>query len=241
VPSSVIFFKRNGSKGKSKLSPEVTEETPSIDPSLLIRVRLKCFRLERSFTDRPEALPDEAILPSFSAELAGQPKFAQVRAAVGKDALFFQADVQGKQKLPWCRESRLEDSDGLHIWIDTRNSREIHRATKYCHRFGFSPMGRGPKADLPFVGWAPISRARENPPPPPDDQMAIRARVSEGRYRLVAALHFNALTGLDLGDFPTVGFTFAVSDRELGWQSLALQPDLPVAENPSLWAQLQLA
>ena len=101
-------------------------------------------------------------------------------------------------------------------------------------------MGRGPKADLPFVGWAPINRARDNPPQPPDDQMAVRARVNNGRYRIVAALHFDALSGLDLEDFPTVGFYFAVADRELGWQSLAMQPDLPVTENPSLWAQLDL-
>ena len=220
---------------------ETTEESPQIDPSLLIRVRLKAHRIDRKFSDRPEALPDEAILPCLSAELSGQEKFAQVRLAVGSNALFFQADVQGKLQLPWCRESRLEDSDGLHVWIDTRNSREIQRATKYCHRYGFSPMGRGPKADLPFVGWGPINRARENPPPPPEDQFAIRARLSEGRYRLVASLHFDALYGLDLQDFPTVGFYFAVIDRELGWQSLALQPDLPVMENPSLWAQLQLA
>jgi hypothetical protein len=217
------------------------EEAPLLDASLLVRIRLKAHRFDRTFSDRPEALPDEAILPCLSCELAGAPKFAQVRLAVGKNAIFFQADVQGKRQLPWCRESRLEDSDGLHVWIDTRNSREVHRATKFCHRFGFSPMGRGPKADLPFVGWAPINRARENPPPPPDDQLAIRARISEGRYRLVAALHFNALVGLELNDFPTVGFYFAVADRELGWQSLALQPDLPVMDNPSLWAQLQLA
>lgn len=218
-----------------------TKETPLIDPSLLVRVKLKAFQVDRPFTDRPEALPDEAIVPCLSTELTGDEKFAQVRLAVGPNALFFQADVQGKKQLPWCRESRLEDSDGLHVWIDTRNSPEIHRATRFCHRYGFSPMGRGPKADLPFVGWAPINRARENPPPPPDDHMAIRSRLSEGRYRLVAALHFNALTGLDLQDFPTVGFYFAVLDRELGWQSLALQSDLPVMDNPSLWAQLQLA
>lgn len=213
---------------------------PLIDPSMLVRLKLKAHRLDRSFTDRPEALPDESIMPCLSSELAGTAKFAQVRIAVGTNAFFFQADVQGKQQLPWCRESRLEDSDGLHVWIDTRNSKEIHRATKYCHRFGFSPLGRGPKADLPFVGWATINRARDNPPQPPDDQMAIRARLNNGRYRIVAALHFDALHGLDLEDFPTVGFYFAVADRELGWQSMAMQPDLPVAENPSLWAQLDL-
>ncbi|QDV26319.1 DOMON domain-containing protein [Aureliella helgolandensis] len=218
----------------------MTEEPLQIDPSLLVRIRLTAHRFDRGFSDRPEALPDEAIVPCLNTELSGEPKFAQVRVAVGKDALFFQLDVQGKTQFPWCRESRMEDSDGLHVWIDARNSREIHRATKFCNRFGFSPMGRGPKADLPFVGWAPINRARENPSPPPDDLMAVRARVADGRYRLVGALHFNAIAGLDVNDFPTIGFYFAVTDRELGWQSLALQPDLPVMDNPSLWAQLKL-
>ena len=217
-----------------------TEERPEIDPCLLIRLRFKAHQVDRPFSDRPEALPDEAILPCLTSELSGSEKFAQVRFAVGPNALFFQADVQGKRQLPWCRESRLEDSDGLHVWIDTRNSLESQRATKFCHRYGFLPLGRGPKADLPCVGWAPINRARDNPPPPPNDQFSIRARLSEGRYRLVAAVHFSAMHGLDLNDFPTIGLYFAVIDRELGWQAVALQPDLPVMENPSLWPRINL-
>jgi hypothetical protein len=212
-----------------------------LDPALLIRTRFRAHRIDRAFGLKPEALPDEAILPSLSAELSGEPKFAQVRLAVGKDAFFFQLDVQGKKQLPWCRESRLEDSDGLHVWIDTRNSRDIHRATKFCYRLGFFAMGRGPKADLPFAGWAPINRARDNSQPPPDDRMAVRAVVQNDRYRVVASVQFDALPGLDLQDFPVVGFYYGVQDRELGWQSLALLPTLPVAEDPSLWGQLQIA
>lgn len=217
-----------------------TEEPLTIDPSMLVRLRLKALRLDRSYTDRPEALPDEAILPSLSCELAGAPKFAQVRVAVGTNALFFQADVQGKRQLPWCRDSRLEDSDGLHVWIDTRYSRDVHRATKYCSRFGFLPMGRGPKADLPFVGWAPINRAREHSPQPPDDLLSIRARVADGRYRLIAAIHFNAIHGLDVQDFPVIGFYFTILDREFGYQSLSIQPDPATIDNPSLWQELIL-
>ena len=56
---------------------------PLLDPTLLVRVKLKAHQLDRKFALRPETLPDEAILPSLSAELAGQPKFAQVRMAVG--------------------------------------------------------------------------------------------------------------------------------------------------------------
>lgn len=214
------------------------EETPTIDPTMLVRLRIRAFRLDRTFSDRPEALPDEAIVPCLSCELAGHPKFAQVRVAVGTNVLFLQADIQGKKQLPWCRDSRLEDSDGLHCWIDTRHSREVHRATKFCHRFGFLPMGRGPKADLPYAGWAPINRARETSPQPPDDLLAIRARVTEGRYRIIAAVHFDALHGIDIDDFPVIGFYFSILDRELGWQSLSMPPDMSSMEDPSLWPEL---
>lgn len=216
------------------------QDTPVLDPSILVKLRFQAHRLERSFSSRPESLPDEAILPCLSTELAGMPKFAQVRLAVGTDAIFLQCDVQGKKHLPWCRDSRLEDSDGLHFWIDTRHTRDVQRATKYCSRFGFLPMGSGPKADLPYVGWAPIHRAKDNPPPPPWNLMTIRSRISDGRYRIVSAIQFDALHGLDRNDFPVVGFYFVVLDRELGWQSLSVAPDGSAMENPNLWAQLIL-
>jgi hypothetical protein len=233
-----LSFLSDQTPTREKVILSDAEETPTLDPTMLVRLRIKACRLDRAFNERPEALPDESIVPCLSSELAGNPKFAQVRVAVGSNALFFQADIQGKRQLPWCRDSRLEDSDGLHIWIDTRHSREVQRATKYCHRYGFLPMGRGPKADLPYAGWAPINRARETSPQPPDDLLAIRARVADGRYRLIAAVHFDALHGIDVSDFPVIGCYFCILDRELGWQSLSMQPDMSSTENPSLWSEL---
>lgn len=216
---------------------ETTE--PLLDPALLVRVKMAVVNVDRAFSERPEPLPDSAILPSLSAELSGHPKFAQVRVAFGTNAIFLQVDVLGKKQLPWCREGRLEDSDGLHVWIDTRNSRDIHRATKFCYRFAFCPMGRGPKADLPFAGWAPINRARDNSKPPPDDMLAVRSAMQVDRYRVVGAIHFDALVGLDLQDFPVLGFYYAVLDREFGFQTMNLPVTLPVMDDPSLWGQLQ--
>ncbi|MBX3423842.1 MAG: hypothetical protein KF752_19980 [Pirellulaceae bacterium] len=215
-----------------------TAELPELDPCMLLHVRLRVHRLQRNYSTHPETLPDEAIVPCLSQELGGGNRFAQVRVAVGTNAMFFQVDVQGKTTLPWCRDSRLEDSDGLHLWIDTRPSREIHRATRFCHRFGLLPLGRGPKADLPYFGWTSINRARANSPMPPDELMSIRSRVADGKYRIVAALHFDALHGLNLEDFPTIGFYFAVQDRELGMHCLTHRLEAAVTENPSLWTEL---
>ncbi|MFO0941433.1 MAG: hypothetical protein U0930_11765 [Pirellulales bacterium] len=105
--------------------------------------------------------------------------------------MFFQADVQGKRQLPWCRDSRLEDSDGLHIWIDTRHRAMCIERQNTVVDLIFA-NGPRPESCRSYAGWAPINRARENSPQPADDRLAIRARIADGRYRLIAAVHFDA-------------------------------------------------
>lgn len=210
------------------------------DPALLFRLRLRPVQTALKFGDRNWQLPDEAIIPALGKELSGQTEFAELRIAVGENALFLEATVNGKRQLPWCRESRIEDSDGLHVWIDTRNSRDVHRATRYCHRFVFCPMGRGPRSEQPFGGWAPINRARENSNPPPEKLIFAQSKLTTGGYTLGAALHWQALTGLDRNDFPVIGFYATVMDRERGRQSIGLGGELPADEDPSLWSELAL-
>ncbi|MCC6508413.1 MAG: hypothetical protein IT423_04855 [Pirellulaceae bacterium] len=160
--------------------------------------------------------------------------------AISDSGLFLSTHVTGKRQLPWCRESRIEDSDGLHVWIDTRNARDVQRATRYCHRFVFAPMGRGAKNEQPFASWAPINRARENSRPPAEKLLSVQSTPHKSGYELHASLAWQALTGFDAADFPIIGFYLAVLDRELGCQSLGLAPPLPVAEDPSRWMELNL-
>lgn len=211
-----------------------------IDSALLFRFRLHAWKVSIPFSDRLWQLPDEARVPELGVELSHQKRFADVRLAVGPDALLFQVKVDGKRQFPWCRESRLEDCDGLHLWLDTRNSGDVHRATRYCHRFVCCPMGRGPKGDMPFALWSPINRARDNSLPPEEKLLATRSKLRPDGYDLNCAIHFSALSGFDKADFPIIGFYYAVVDRELGWQSLGLSPPLPVVEDPSLWGELRI-
>ena len=37
-----------------------------------------------------------------------------------------------------------------------------------------------------------------------------------------------------------LGFSYLIADRELGSQSLAIGPEFPVLEDPSLWGTLEL-
>src|SRR5690606_9136360 len=65
--------------------------------------------------------------------------YADVRMAWAPHGLLFNVRVESKNQPLWCRDSKLEDSDGLMVWIDTRATLNIHRASRFCHRYIFLP------------------------------------------------------------------------------------------------------
>jgi len=151
-----------------------------------------------------------------------------------------QVSVAQKRQLPWCRDSRLDDSDGFHLWVDTRSSPGIHRATQFCHRFLWMPAGGGPQREHPVAALIPINRARANPKPIRADALKIAAVPRHDGYQLSGFAPAGCLTGFDPSDQRRIGFYYAVVDRELGWQTFSLGPEYPVIEDPSLWGEAVL-
>ncbi len=174
------------------------------------------------------------------AELEDQAGAVDLRAAWSEAGLAFAARVSGKQQPPWCRDSRPEDSDGLHIWIDTRDVHNVHRAGRFCHHFCFLPAGSGPRLDQPTARWLPIHRAREQPHPVAPEQLRVMSKIGGHGYLIDALIPAEALTGFDPAEHPRLGFTCAVLDRELGEQTFSVGSPLPYQEDPSLWATLEL-
>ena len=211
-----------------------------IDPTFLFRFEVAICGDACKWTDKGLKLPTSCRLPSFGA-LADRPVFADVRMAWSKIGIGLHVLVNGKRQLPWCRDSRLEDSDGFHIWIDTRCSPGIHRATRYCHRFLWMPAGGGPKREKPVASLIPINRARSHPKPLAADQLKIAAYPRHDGYELSGFIPAAASTGFDASEQPRIGLYYAVVDRELGWQTLALGPEFPVMDDPSLWGEAVLA
>lgn len=191
---------------------------------------------------KPSEVPwtDEHLLPCFRV-LEGRRTFAKVYAAWHETALALSVEVTGKTQPIWCRDSRIEDSDGFQIWIDTRDTHNIHRASRFCHRFAILPAGGGQKLDMPVALALAIQRARESPRPAPVGSIRLARRSVPSGYRLDAVITASALTGFDPAEHPRLGFTYAVIDRELGWQTFQLGPEYPVFEDPSLWGTLELA
>lgn len=210
-----------------------------IDPTFLFRFELTLRREPLNWSDKGLKLPESCKLPSFGA-LSDRPVFADVRMAWNDDGIGVHVTVNGKRQLPWCRETRLDESDGFHVWMDTRCSPGIHRATQYCHRFLWMPAGGGPQRNKPVAALVGIHRARGNPKQVSPDDLPLKAYPRHDGYELSAVIPKAAMTGFDPVDNPRIGLYYAVVDRELGWQTLTLGPEYPVAEDPSLWGEAVL-
>jgi hypothetical protein len=167
-------------------------------------------------------------------------RFADVRVAWNTDGLLFNVKVEGKQQPVWCRDGRLEDSDGLQVWIDTRATLNIHRASRYCHRFAFLPAGGGHGNTEPVADQLLINRARENARPIRPRELQVTAKITKTGYWLAAFVPAAALGGYDPHQHRQLGFTYAIYDRELGLQTFASGPAFPFAEDPTCWAALDL-
>jgi hypothetical protein len=169
-----------------------------------------------------------------------EPRFADVRMAWGAEGLLMNVKVEGKQQPIWCRDGRLEDSDGLQVWIDTRTTLNIHRASRYCHRYIFLPSGGGSDNSKPIADQLLINRARENAPPIRPRELQVAAKITKSGYWLAAFMPATALAGYDPHQHRQIGFTYAVYDRELGLQTFATGPAFPYNEDPTCWAALEL-
>ncbi len=217
--------------------------SPLIDPTFLFRFEIPVHKHDCTFSTSSSSpglqLPESCRIAAFGA-LSGKRNFADVRMAWERDAIAFSVDVSGKKTVPWCRDSRLEDSDGFHLWLDTRCSPGIHRATQYCHRFLFMPTGGGPRHDAPMTGLIPINRARQNPKSPPGGSIQVHSQSRYDGYLMSGRIAAAAMTGFDAIQYPRLGFYYAVIDRELGWQTFSLSQEYPVVEDPSLWGEMRL-
>ncbi|MCI0357253.1 MAG: hypothetical protein L0211_02050 [Planctomycetaceae bacterium] len=210
-----------------------------MSPTMLFRFAAPCFYAPELWTAGGTKLGDKHRLPCF-AELEGKQPFADVRMAWSERGLALTVQVRGKEQPPWCRDSKIEDSDGVQIWIDTRNTQNIHRAGRFCHRFAFLPAGAGRRLDEPVAVLLAINRAKESPREIEPRQLRVNCERKSDGYFMAMHIPAETLTGFHPADHAALGFSYAVIDRELGWQTFSVGQELPFAEDPSLWGTLDL-
>lgn len=178
-------------------------------------------------------------LPDF-AELDDEQPYGQIFVAWNTRGIGICVTVAGKRHPLSCRLDDPAESDGLQIWIDTRNTQSIHRASRFCHHFCLLPSGSGKKSDQPAAVQLPIARAREEASLAELDDVPVMADIGKDGYRMEAWLPAEILTGYDPEANPRLGFYYALRDAELGEQFLSVGRDFPFAHDPSLWSTLEL-
>ena len=208
----------------------------------LVRVCHPCPFVKDAPRDTDEhlvELPEGARLENFAA-LDEKENFADVRLAWNDFGLAVQVEVRGKSQPLVGDADKPSGSDGLRLWIDTRDSRAGHRGSRYCHQFAFFPTGGGADKDAPFLAQSKINRALQDAPMANLADVPFRAHRVKSGYRLEAFLPAAALNGFDPQEHPRLGVYYCVRDQELGDQFLSVGWDFPFGDDPSLWAVLEL-
>lgn len=185
-------------------------------------------------------LPEAFRIASLG-ELDQTTEFADLRIVWNPAGLGFSIHVGGKSRKPQCDPATAASSDGLHVWLDTRHTQTVHRATKFCHQFALLPTGGGPRKTAPHAAAIPLARARDEAALADAAEIQIWSEIRSDGYLLEAWLPKSVLVGFDPDSHPRLGFHYVVRDRELGDQSLAAGSEFPYASDPSLWQTLELA
>ena len=215
---------------------------PLVPHRFLFRVAYPCRYvkdLPHEDADRLLELPETCRLDNFAA-LDERRNFADVRLAWNELGLGVQVEVAGKDQEPRGDAEHPRTSDGVTFWIDTRDARTSHRASRYCHQFYALPTGGGPDHDEPVFGQAKINRALQDAPVAPAGAVPFYAARTKSGYVVEAFLSAAVLNGFDPEQNPRLGIYYAVRDAELGEQVLSVGSEFPYWEDPTLWSVLEL-
>jgi hypothetical protein len=214
--------------------------TPLLPQTFWFRLAIPCRRVDG--VPRPKGrlldLPASCALPD-TGTFAGESSWADVRAGWNSSGLAVAVEVTGKLG-PITRDPLgSAPGEGLQLWVDTRDTRTIHRASRFCHRFQFTL--RPSKVGLTIaVAQKPIARALADAPTGDLDAIQTRADLIRGGWRLEAFLPAECLNGFDPETNRRLGLAYQVTDLEREDRFLTVGRDFPVGEDPSLWSVLEL-
>jgi hypothetical protein len=185
-------------------------------------------------------LPGSSTLPELAA-LDGRRSWATVRIGWNAEGIGIAVLADGlgaNAKTP----DRPEGFATVNVWIDTRDTRNVSRATRYCHRFvARLKLGRDKKSLTAEVEQRPIARATADAPLASSDLLASRAELRKNGWSLELFLPARALHGFDPETNRRLGFAYQIADHDREDQFLGIGREFPLGENPSLWSSLELA
>lgn len=213
-----------------------------VPPSLLFDFRLPlqaCESPGKKKTGPLLKLSDQhqLFVPSTLNET---PTFADIFAGWNSDGLGIKFCVNGKPAAPSGDSKHLGLSDAILLWLDTRPTGDVQRATEYCHHFAVFPADERAKGE-PSISQQPMAQQRSSRIEFNAKQMSLRSHTTETGYELEIWIPAIQLHGFrEVSEIGRLGFHCIVKDSHLGDQSFHLSGDFPTGYNPSTWITLEL-
>jgi hypothetical protein len=206
------------------------------------RMAAPCIRLEEIPRGADAArlldLPEACTLPDW-AQLDGHAPWAKVRVAWNAEGLGIAVLANGVSPLQLSPD-RPEAFAIVQFWVDTRDTRDVSRATRFCHRFFARVQVTRARRLIVDVSQRPIARAQAEAPLCKPELIKARAELGKSGWSLELFLPAQALNGFDADTNRRLGFAYQIADHVREDQFLGVGREFPVGENPSLWSTLEL-
>lgn len=184
-------------------------------------------------------LPESAELPALST-MDGSPHFATLSVGWNAKGLGVRVAVRGRTATPGGDSKQLNNADCVELWIDTRPTGNVHRATGYCHRLACLPADDSADGQ-PAAVTLTIPQQREVRAELQARHVKLRRHARKNGYDLEIWIPAGQLYGFDqIEEQRQLGFYSLVRDSELGEQPLTVTDDFPFVWDPSLWINLEL-
>lgn len=213
-----------------------------VPPSFLFGIRLPIKACETPKSSRKKCLlnfSDQHRLFMPSA-MNGDEQFATVAAGWNPEGLGLKFQITGKPGPPAGDSQSLNTSDVVLIWLDTRPSGDVHRATEYCHHIALLPADERAQGK-PAVIAQPIAQQRATRIEFNAKKYRLHTNVSPNGYEAEIWIPKAQLHGYrEVAEIGRIGFHCLIKDAHLGDQSFHLSGDFPTGYDPSTWITLEL-
>jgi hypothetical protein len=209
---------------------------PLVPWRMLVRLEVPLHKLDRParIDGNLRKWTDKYRMPA-TYELDNKEEVGPVWIAWHESGLYAACRVRGKRRAPECKPRWFWKSDNLRIMTDTRDTKDTHRATRFCQQFYFMPLGGGSLEDEAAAGAAKIHRARQDAPLAEEGTIQVAAKLFNDGYDLEGHIPSEALAGFDPVAGRRIGLFYMLEDREMGQQYLTVGDDLYWYVDPSVW------
>ena len=210
---------------------------PLVPFRMLVRLEIALHRLDKPLRidGNLRKWSDKHLMPAVH-ELDEARAVGPVWVGWHETGLYVACKVRGKRRAVDCKPRWFWRSDNLRIMTDMRDTKDTHRATRFCQQFYFMPAGGGAYEDEPAAGGAKIHRARQDAPLPEEGVIQVAAKIVSDGYDLEGHIPAEALVGYEPAAGRRIGVYYMLEDRERGQQYLTVGDDLYWYVDPSVWA-----